>query len=144
MPGQDDVTRLALALPGVVQATDHFGFFVTDGIKPRGFAWAWRERVSPSKPKVENPGVLAVKVTDKPAKEDLLASDPAKFFTEPHYARFSAVLVRLDAVDLAELRALLNEAWRCMAPRQLRAPPRARRAPGATARHDRRRRTGSA
>ena len=50
----------------MVQADDHFGFFfVTDGVKPRGFAWAWRERVHPNKPKVENPGVLAVRVADK-------------------------------------------------------------------------------
>lgn len=120
MAGQDDVARLALALPGVVPATDHFGFFVTGGTKPRGFAWAWRERVDPKKPKVENPSVLAVRVADKQAKERLLASDPAKFFTEPHYARFPAVLVRLDTVELPELQELLHEAWRCMAPRQLK------------------------
>ena len=29
----------------------------------------------------------------------LIASDPEKFFTEPHYNGFPAVLVRLAAID---------------------------------------------
>ncbi len=119
MASQDDVRRLALELPGVVEATDHFGFFVTDGTKLRGFAWAWRERTDPKKAKAENPGVLAVRVAGKDAKERLLASDTAKFFTEPHYNRFPAVLVRLNAIDAGELQELLTQAWSCKAPRRL-------------------------
>jgi hypothetical protein len=111
------VRRLALALPQVVEATDHFGFFVLDGTKPREFTWAWRERVAPFKPKVENPGAQAVRVAGKGAKESLLAPDEQKFFTEPHYNRFPAVLVRLSAVEPGELQELLTDGWRCMAPR---------------------------
>ena len=49
----------------------------------------------------------------------LLGSDPAKFFTEPHYNGFPAVLVRLPAVEADELRELITDAWRCQAPRSL-------------------------
>ncbi len=52
-------------------------------------------------------------------KEFLLAVDPAKFFTEPHYNGFRAVLVRLPAVTARELRPILTEAWRCQAPKDL-------------------------
>ena len=56
-------------------------------------------------------------------KDFLLALDPAKFFTEPHYDGFPAVLVRLAAVTARELRPLLTEAWRCMAPKELEPKP---------------------
>jgi hypothetical protein len=49
----------------------------------------------------------------------MLSADPVKFFTEPHYAGFPAVLVRLDAVTVADLKVLLAEGWRCMAPPDL-------------------------
>jgi hypothetical protein len=49
----------------------------------------------------------------------LLAADPEKFFTEPHYNGYPAVLVRLAAVDEPELRELLVDAWRIQAPKPL-------------------------
>ena len=49
----------------------------------------------------------------------LLASDPDKFFTEPHYNGFPAVLVRLPAIGEDELRELITDAWRIQAPRKL-------------------------
>jgi len=49
----------------------------------------------------------------------LIAADPEKFFTEPHYNGFPAVLVRLPAIDDEELAELLTDAWRCLAPRAL-------------------------
>ena len=45
----------------------------------------------------------------------LLGSDPVKFFTEPHYNGFPAVLVRLPEVGEDELRELITDAWRCQA-----------------------------
>ena len=65
-------------------------------------------------------------------KDFLLALDPAKFFTEPHYNGFPAVLVRLPAVTARELRSLITEAWPCQAPKDLdptglRAKGRSRR-----------------
>lgn len=54
-------------------------------------------------------------------KEELLAADPEKLFTEPHYNGFPAVLVRLPAIGAAELAELITDAWRCQAPRALAA-----------------------
>ena len=119
MSTQHDVRRLALELPEVVETADHFGFSVMNGPKPRGFAWAWRERVHPKKARIENPDVLAMRVPDLGTKELLLSSDRKKFFTEPHYNGFPAVLVRLNEVETDELEELLIEAWICMAPRTL-------------------------
>ena len=121
MATEDDVRRIALSLPETSEAADHFGFGVLSKGKQRGFAWAWNERIEPKKPKVPNPEVLAVRVASQAAKEELLAADPAKFFTEPHYNGFSAVLVRLPEIDVSELAELLTDAWRSQAPADLAA-----------------------
>ena len=39
-----------------------------------------------------------------------------KFFTEPHYNGFPAILVRLSEIELDELAELITDAWRCQAP----------------------------
>ena len=122
MSTQADVRRIALALPGAEQAPDRFAFSVRVKGKPKGFAWVWMERVTPKKPRVPNAGVLAVRVANLAQREVILASDPGKFFTEPHYEGFPAVLVRLDAASVADLEVLLAAAWRCQAPAELRGP----------------------
>jgi len=119
MATQEDARRIALSLPQASEAADHFGFGVLSRGKLRGLAWAWNERIEPKKPRVPNPEVLAVRVASVAEKEELLAADPEKFFTEPHYNGFPAVLVRLPVVEADELRELLTDAWRCQAPRSL-------------------------
>ena len=119
MADQDDVRRIALALPETREAEDHFSFSVANKGKQKGFLWAWNERVEPKKPRVPRPDVLAIRVPDRVDKEALLASDPETFFTEPHYNGFPAVLVRLPRIGLAELEELVVEAWRSQAPRAL-------------------------
>ena len=111
-----DVRRIARSLPEAVESTDDLAFAVPNRGKNKGFVWSWKERVEPNKARVPNLGVLAVRVADEGDKQALLASDPAKFFTEAHYNGFPAVLVRLDAVGSAELRELISDAWRCAAP----------------------------
>ena len=123
MATQADVRRIALALPETEEASGHFAFSVRTKGKLKGFAWVWMERVAPKKPRVPNPGVLAVRVADLGQKDLMLSADPAKFFTEPHYNGFPAVLVRLDVVSAADLEPLLAEAWKC----QAAAPKRAKR-----------------
>ena len=39
-----------------------------------------------------------------------------------HYDGFPAVLVRLEAVAVDELEALITSAWRCQAPKATRSP----------------------
>jgi hypothetical protein len=119
MADQDDVRRIALSLPGTVEGEDRFAFSVLNGGKHKGFAWVWMERAAPKGPRVPRPDVLAVRVAGPGAKEELLAAGEGRFFTEPHYNGFPAVLVRLPAVEEDELRELLTDAWRCQAPKAL-------------------------
>jgi hypothetical protein len=119
MADQEDVRRIALSLPGTREAGDHFGFSVLNKGKEKGFVWAWAERVEPKKPRIPNREVVAVRVASRFDKEALLSADQGKFFTEPHYNGFPAVLVRLPAIDLGELEELIIDAWRCQAPRGL-------------------------
>lgn len=113
---RSDVRRIALALPGTVEKEGHFAFEVLNGAKYKGYAWVWMERVQPKKPRVANPAVLAVRVANLDAKEILLMADERKFFTEPHYDGFPAVLVRLKEIGRGELRDLLAAAWATQAP----------------------------
>ena len=135
MATQADVRKIALSLPGVREAEDRFAFSVENKGKQKGFAWVWLERVHPKKARVPCADVLAVRVRGRAEKLALLKSDREKFFTEPHYDGFPAVLVRLAAVTKRELRALVVEAWRCQAPAALAAglsAPRASRARAST------------
>ena len=77
------------------------------------------ERVQPKKPRVPRADVVAVRVANEFEKQALLAADKEKFFTEPHYNGFPAVLVRLPLINLDELEELITDAWRCQAPRAL-------------------------
>lgn len=133
---RSDVRRIALSLPDTNEAKGHFAFSVRNKDKLKGFAWVWMERVVPKKPRVANPRVLAVRVANVGQRDALIAAQPTKFFTEPHYEGFPAVLVRLSAVKVGELRTLLEEARRCMAPaeREKARTTRSRRSPQRTAR----------
>jgi hypothetical protein len=105
-----------LSFPAAEEASDRFAFSVPNKGKLKGFVWVWMERVVPKKPRVPNPGAIAVRVANEGQKNALLSADGKKFFTEPHYEGFPAVLVRLDAVSVADLKVLIAEAWRCQAP----------------------------
>ena len=111
--------RIAVALPQTVEAADRFSFSVSNKDKQKAFVWAWAERVEPKKPRVPRSDVVAIRVIDGFDKEALLASAPDKFFTEPHYNGFPAILVRLPRIALDELEELIVDAWRCQARRSL-------------------------
>jgi len=119
MADQADVRRIALSLPETSEAEDRFAFSVYNRRKQQGFVWIWMERVEPNKPRVPRSDVVAVRVANEDEKQMLLASDAKKFFTEPHYNGFPAILVRLAEVDAAELSELITDAWRCQAPKSL-------------------------
>jgi hypothetical protein len=119
MADQDDVRRIALSLPETSEEEGRFAFSVRSGGKQKGIAWVWLERIEPKQPRVPRPDVLAVRVADQYDKEMLLAADAEKYFTEPHYNGYPAVLVRLAAIAVDELEELLTDAWRCQAPRSL-------------------------
>ncbi len=119
MADQGDVRRIALSLPESVEAGDRFAFSTRNKGKLRSFVWAWMERVTPKKPRVPNPDVIAVRVADLDEKAMLLSMDAQRFFTEPHYDGFAAVLVRLPETDLDLLELLIKDAWPAQAPRAL-------------------------
>jgi len=120
---QADVRRIALSLPGTEEVEGRFAFAVRNKGKLKEYTWVWLERPAPKKPRMPNKKVIAVRVANMSERDMMLSVEPAKFFTEPHYNGFPAVLVRLDAITTAELRPLLTEAWRCQAPRELTSPP---------------------
>lgn len=117
MPNQDDVRRMAMALPGVTEEPDRFSL----AVRGKAFAWVWLERPEPKARRVPNLEVLAIRVDGELEKESIIAMDPEVFFTEPHYDDFPAVLVRLPAVDPGLLEDLLVRAWRIQAPKRLAA-----------------------
>ena len=119
MADQQDVRRIALALPETTEAVDRFAFSVPNKGKQKGFVWAWNERVAPKKPKVPSTEVVAIRVADLHEKEALLASGEEWIFTEPHYNGYPAVLVRLPLIDPVELEELIVDGWRSLAPRAL-------------------------
>ena len=114
----DDVRRIALALPSVVPDGSDHHYRVERGT---AFAWTWKKRIEPKRARVEQLDVFAMRVSGEEEKQALIAADPAKFFTEPHYNGYPAVLVRLEAIDDEELTELLTDGWRAAAPRKLLA-----------------------
>lgn len=120
MADLEDVRRICRNLPDTAEGDGaQFGFGVMVKGKSKGFVWSWGERIDPKKARVPNEGVLAVRVPGLAAKQVILDSDPAKFFTEDHYNNYPAVLVRLDQIGLDELEDLIIEAWKCCAPAAL-------------------------
>jgi hypothetical protein len=62
--------------------------------------------------------VLAVR-TEYPTRAALVAEDPDRYAVTPHYETYPAVLVRLQALSVEELRELLTDGWRLIAPKRL-------------------------
>lgn len=118
MTTYDDIRRICLKLPGSVEGDGRFGFSVPVKDKFKGYCWTWMERVDPKKAKVENPRVLAISTPGMAAREVILEIDPEKYFTEPHYQGFPAVLVRLDLVTPDEIEDFLIEGWRSKATKE--------------------------
>ena len=111
-----DLQRIALSFPETTQEEGRIAYAVMNKGKPKGFAWVWLERIDPKKARVPNPAVIAIRVRNNLEKEMLIEAEPTKFFTEPHYNGFPAILVHLAAVEVVELEALLRNGWRCQAP----------------------------
>ena len=70
--------------------------------------------------RLNNDGRTAViHVADLDEKEALLAAEPVKLTTTPHYDGYASVLVVLGKVTKAELREFLTDSWRLRAPKRL-------------------------
>ena len=107
MATEDDVRRLALALP----ATTEKPSYGTPGFRVKDKLFA---RIH------QDGGVLVLWCAHLLEKESLIETDPAAFFTTPHYDGHPLVLVRLDAIGEEQLSDLLEGAWYVRAPAGLR------------------------
>jgi hypothetical protein len=119
MADADDVRRLSLALPHVVEIeSDGFDFRVGD----KGFVWSYPER-RPGKPRLIRTDIAVLFVGDEAEKQALLLGEPEVFFTTPAYDGSPLVMLRLDKVDADRLAELVTDAWRMRAPHQLVGVP---------------------
>ena len=112
MVNAEEVGRIALLLPG---ATQEGSAFV---VSKKGFAWFYQEKVEGQKGRVERLDVLVVRVASLEDKQVLLESEPETYFTNTHFNGYPAVFVRLPIIEIAELTALLETAWRTRATRK--------------------------
>ncbi|MHB8465177.1 MAG: MmcQ/YjbR family DNA-binding protein [Acidimicrobiales bacterium] len=72
--------------------------------------------------KLTHDGLAAVLHVDSlEEKHALLAMEPVKLTTTPHYDGYRMVLVMLANVTKAELREFVTESWRLRAPKKLMA-----------------------
>jgi hypothetical protein len=115
MADADDVRRLALALPHVVEIdSDGFDFRVGN----KGFVWSYPER-KPGKPRLIRTDIAVLFVGDEAEKQALLLGEPEVFFTTPGYDGWPLVMLRLAEVDVQRLTELVTDAWRMRAPAEL-------------------------
>ena len=115
MADADDVRRLALALPHVVEIdSDGFDFRVAD----KGFVWSYPERM-PGKPRVIRTDIAVLYVGDEAEKQALLLGEPEVFFTTPAYDGLPLVMLWLARVSADRLEELVTDAWRMRAPDEL-------------------------
>jgi len=114
MADADDVRRLALALPHVVEI-DSEGFDFRVGNK--GFVWSYPER-EPGRPRVIRTDIAVLYVGDEAEKQALLLGEPELFFTTPAYDGIPLVMLRLAQVNVDRLHELVTDAWRMRAPRE--------------------------
>jgi hypothetical protein len=118
----DDVSRIALALPGAEEGTTAGGRNRAWTVRKKLFVWERPLRKSdiaalgdaaPDGP------ILGAKVEHLIAKDALLADDPRVFFTTPHFDGYPAVLIRLPEIDLDLLEEVVAEAWLTCAPKRV-------------------------
>lgn len=116
-----DVRRIALALPDVTEdGTDHPAWRVKKAL----FAWDRPLRAGDLRhlgDAAPSGAILGVRVADEGTKQALLATEAPAVFTTPHFDGYPALLVDLDAADVALLEELIVDAWLAQAPKRLAA-----------------------
>jgi hypothetical protein len=108
MATAEDVRAIASALADVVEIdSEGFDFRVHN----RGFVWSYPER-QPGRSRVIRTDIAVLYVGDEAEKQALLKGEPDRFFTAPGYDGWPLVMLRLDRVSRARLKALVTDAWR--------------------------------
>jgi hypothetical protein len=112
MADADDVRRIALGLPGVVEIdSDGFDFRVAN----KGFIWSYPER-RPGKPRIIRLDIAVLFVGDEGEKQALLLGEPDVFFTTDGWNGWPFVFVRLEKVTVKRLRELVTDAYKMRRP----------------------------
>jgi hypothetical protein len=115
MADEDDVRRLALALPQV-EEVDCAGFDFR--VAGKGFIWSYPER-KPGQRRVLRTDIAVLYVGDEAEKQALLLGEPRLFFSTPGYDGWPLVMLRLAEVGAERLSELITDAWRMRAPAAL-------------------------
>jgi hypothetical protein len=101
----ETVRELARQLPGVEESTS----YGTAALKVQGKLLV----------RLKEDGETIVLRTDSIEREHLLRTAPKTFYITDHYRDYPSVLVRLPHVAPAQLRELLEDAWRRVASKKL-------------------------
>jgi hypothetical protein len=114
----DDVAKIALSLPEVVEGERHGGrIWGIPGKKDKLSVFAWERGYSKADLKrfgdvvpPQGPN-LAVRVADLHTKEAILAEGAPGFFTIEHFNNYPLLLVQLRTVRKPALRDAIVDAW---------------------------------
>ena len=107
----EPVRRAVTGLPEVEESTS----YGTPSLKVRGKFLT----------RLKEDGETIVLRVDFDSRDAMMRVQPDVFYLTDHYRDYPAVLVRLKAVNRAQLSELLADAWRLVAPRSLVAKKRA-------------------
>jgi hypothetical protein len=121
MASWDDVRRIALALPEATEDASRRGR-LSWRVRDKLFVWerplGKKDLLALGEDAPSGP-ILGARVEHLGAKEALLADDPGVFFTTPHFDGYPAILIRLDAIGLDDLKEAVVEAWLARAPERI-------------------------
>jgi hypothetical protein len=103
----DDVRQMAFTFPGVEEHLVFGGPTLRVG-----------KRFLACIAKIDR-DTLVLKMPDLAQRDVLLNAKPEVFYLTDHYDAFGAILIRMPAADMDEVRDLFEEAWRAYAPKKL-------------------------
>jgi hypothetical protein len=112
MANADDVRRLAMSLPQVVEIPSEGFDFRVGG---KGFVWSYPE-FRPGRRRVIRTDIAVLYVGDEGEKQALVLGEPDAFFTTRGYDGLPLVMLRLEEIDVERLTELVTDAWRMRAP----------------------------
>ncbi|WP_203581429.1 MmcQ/YjbR family DNA-binding protein [Microbacterium hibisci] len=123
----DDVRAIAQELPGVSESIDGHRGGANWVVGRAAFAWergpSGRDLTQLAEQGREWPPgeIIGIRTDGEQVKQALLETFPDVFFTIPHFDGYPAVLVRLDRIDLDQLREVITDAWLLKAPKRAAA-----------------------